>query len=661
MPSVPITWFAWGCLVLGSAFALARVRQGFAHYLVHSARRNYQFALAVVAGLLSVAYVHGILGDGPRIIDATAYWLQAKAFSQGSYTLAPPGPLHSFAGRFLVVTPQGELAVLFPPGFAAVLALGVRLGVPLLVNPLLGSACALLTYRLGRVWYGETAARVGALLSVGCATLRYHSADTMSHLLSACLGLGVLLNVSNRETHRQTWPLALAGLCAGWLVATRPVTGLVFGLAGAVGCFALAPTRTLAARRFGIYCLAGLPGLALWLSYQWVTTGDAFGSTQALYYSRSDWPSDCFRLGFGATVGCQFEHGAFLANAQPNGYGLLQALAVTGRRLYLHNFDVANFPCFLLLSVLVLRRLPSRPTVAIGLIIVTHVGAYALFYFDGNYPGGGARFFAEILPLEHVLLGAALTTLRWEWTAPSALLVGFALWGAKAHTTLAEREGGRPMFEAEALRRAAVNHGLVFVNTDHGFNLGFDPNATPDDELLIARSRGDALDYALWTYWGKPPSHRYDFDPFRSGSLPTITPFEPKPTLEFVGGNLWPPLETRAGSASPTYDTPCPNKPALSLHSHADELVQDTRLQLWVGDVGNYRIELECSGLVEVEGWQMGPADTEVPGSCTRLTTQARRLEPGPLLITLRSRGRASVAALTLSPVPVSARLTHQD
>jgi len=29
--------------------------------------------------------------------------------------------------------------------------------------------------------------------------------------------------------------------------------------------------------------------------------------------------------------------------------------------------------------------------------------AYVPFYFDGSYPGGGARLFADVLPLEHVL------------------------------------------------------------------------------------------------------------------------------------------------------------------------------------------------------------------------------------------------------------------
>ncbi len=94
---------------------------------------------------------------------------------------------------FLVTTPDGNLAVLFPPGFAVVLALGVAVGTPLLVNPLVGALTAFLTYRLGAQWFSERSARVAGLLSVMCACLRYHSADTMSHAWTATLVLGVLL------------------------------------------------------------------------------------------------------------------------------------------------------------------------------------------------------------------------------------------------------------------------------------------------------------------------------------------------------------------------------------------------------------------------------------------------------------------------------------
>ena len=47
---------------------------------------------------------------------------------------------------------------------------------------------------------------------------------------------------------------------------------------------------------------------------------------------------------------------------------------------------------------------------AVGLV-VAHVLAYVPFYFDGNYPGGGARLLADVLPAEHALFGLAVAVL----------------------------------------------------------------------------------------------------------------------------------------------------------------------------------------------------------------------------------------------------------
>src|SRR5438093_275103 len=80
----------------------------------------------------------------------------------------------------------------------------------------------------------------------------------------------------------------------------------------------------------------------------------------------------------------------------PDGYGLVAALGTTLRRLRMHLTDVANLEPLALL-VLVPKTKNARLAQA---LVVGHVLAYAPFYFDGNYPGGGARFYADILPIE---------------------------------------------------------------------------------------------------------------------------------------------------------------------------------------------------------------------------------------------------------------------
>ncbi len=651
--TMPHSALAWVCLVVGLLILLPSPRRCAERIIVHSSRSKFVLVLWCGTFLSSLAYVHFYLKGGPRIIDATSYWLQAHVFAQGDLAFEVPGPVHSFAGRFLVVTPSGRLAVLFPPGFAAVLAIGVKLGLPLVVNPILGATCAVLTYHLGRSWWSEPVGRVSGTLSALCATLRYHSADTMSHVLCACLVLGLLLAVGARP-HRDNdaWCLPLVGgLCAGWLFATRPVTGIVFGVAGlAAGLYVRPRSLGRTARSVAFYALGAVPGLCLWFVYQWATTGSLWSSTQSVYYSRSDYPQDCFGLGFGAHIGCQFEHGDFLADYQPHGYGWREALAVCGRRLWLHMRDVANLPWAPLLGLVTLRRVSTeRPVAAVWALLTVHVVAYAAFYYDGNYPGGGARLLAEVIPLQHLLLAAALASLSATWAAIPMTALGFALWSSQQHTALSEREGGRPMFEASTLEHFGVKRGLVFTNTDHGFNLGHTPDTDPADSPLVVRARGDALDYSTWVALQRPEAFRHTFDPYRRGSTPSLERFTPEPSGTFLGSSFWPPLDTHHGSATPHHSSRC-GGPGLSLHPETPLTPQQTLVQLWVSIAGDYELEVAADGPMDVVGWPSLGVALDA-GGCRVARYAARALEAGALSLTLANVMPATVSRLTLRPV----------
>src|SRR5262245_50644126 len=101
-------------------------------------RRSYWLAaLCLLALVLSWAYLVYYLRGGPRIIDATSYFLEARSLAQGSFSLPALEPEASFRGRFLLPSPEGQrLSVIFPPGYPLLLALGMLMGAPLLVGPL---------------------------------------------------------------------------------------------------------------------------------------------------------------------------------------------------------------------------------------------------------------------------------------------------------------------------------------------------------------------------------------------------------------------------------------------------------------------------------------------------------------------------------------------
>src|SRR6185503_10569459 len=175
-------------------------------------------------------------------------------------------------------------------------------------------------------------------VSTLCVALRYHTADTMSHGLSAAL-FALVVGCASKKTRVS---VALAGLAAGWLLATRPVTGVV-----AVGLALFSLGRRF--RLVPILLVAALPGVALLLTHAHVSTGSWFGSTQLAYYALSDGPPGCFRYGFGSGIGCRFEHGDFVKEHLKDGFGALEASRISLERLALHGIDIPNlFPLSLL-------------------------------------------------------------------------------------------------------------------------------------------------------------------------------------------------------------------------------------------------------------------------------------------------------------------------
>jgi hypothetical protein len=242
------------------------------------ARKLFLWIAGFAAALLSIVYIAIYLRGGPRIIDATTYFLQGRALSHGDLAWGLGEPSASFRGRFLVhreLGPgSGAMGGIFPPGFPLLLSLGFGLGAPMVVGPALAAACVLATYRLtrtiteeamgagARTTDVEATARLAALLSVFCGALRYHTADTMAHGATA-LGIALALDAALRRD------AVVAGLAVGAVIATRPVSAAPVTL---VAIFLFLPRasspagpRTDTRRALLRFALATLPGIALLL------------------------------------------------------------------------------------------------------------------------------------------------------------------------------------------------------------------------------------------------------------------------------------------------------------------------------------------------------------------------------------------------------------
>src|SRR5690606_31809991 len=94
-------------------------------------------------------------------------------------------------------------------------------------------------------------------------------------------------------------------------------------------------------------------------------------------------------------------------------------------------------------------------------------------------PGGGARFFSELLPLWHALLAVGLCALRITPWGISAALLGFSLHSSFSHRVLATTHFGPDTSQsrhiAQRLRTLAPatepsSPALIFFSSAHLFN-----------------------------------------------------------------------------------------------------------------------------------------------------------------------------------------------
>ncbi len=668
-----VAWIALLASLVGLALALFRAKP-LARLLLIKPRRVVGI-LAATAFLLSYGYLAYYLKGGPRIIDATSYWLEARSFAAFGFTFDVPSPTAAFRGRFLI-TPEGAplgtgstpVGVIFPPGYPLLLAAGFLAGAPLLVGPLCGAALVVLTYALAERLFARPALSLtAAALSVVCATLRYHTADTMSHGFCAVLFASSLWFSLGRAPVAGCKPVAalVSGLLAGWLIATRPVTGAVL-------CFVLFVIVLRGLRR--AWFLIGLvPFVLLLLAHQHAVSGSFWESSQLRYYALSDGPPGCFGYGFGDGLGCVFEHGDVVKSMLSQGYGAKAAILTSLQRLQAHAIDLGNLEIFV--PVLVIAAVRGFRLPAVRLLTGSVLGvmlAYAPFYFNGSYPGGGARLYADILPLEHILLAFGLLELKIPRFAVPVALSGFALHASFSHRALSDREGGRPMFEPQVVERAGITDGLIFLSTDHGFNLAFDPSSfdssagSPAGKLLFARANHDARDTLLWQRLGSPPSFIYRFDPFAPHFQPELVPYTPKPSLRFEAESEWPALDVQQGWLYPAYPpTGCAGGArTLELHSN-DTVSMRSSFEIYVPHPGAYKLHarwitppspvpttLKLSlGSTEIQ------TDLGITPSCESVTLKVGRLEKGPAIVALSLKGQAGLDYLELEPDPAQDRV----
>lgn len=338
-------------------------------------------AIAVLGTAIATTVAIVLLGRIPHVQDSVTYLFQAKTLALGRLSVpAPPLP-DLFEQEFLVVR-DGTWFGKYPPGHPIILAMGVLLGVPWLVSPVLGGLSLFLIYLIGRNTYSAGNGLLASFLGLLSPFFIFISGSFMAHPTGMFfMSLFLLSFILMMRTGKERWAL-VAGFAIGYVAITRQLTALSMALPFGLYFLVLliCDLRAYGGRAL-IFLVGAVIPLGFLLFYNWSLTGDPFLDTYQLY-----WAFD--KIGFGEGYGMIVAHTP--GQGMKNTWGNLTNLQA-------HLF---GWPNYLTLAFLVLPFATLKASRWDWLLLASFLSlmaGYVFYWADGIM--FGSRYYYEALPM----------------------------------------------------------------------------------------------------------------------------------------------------------------------------------------------------------------------------------------------------------------------
>jgi hypothetical protein len=290
-------------------------------------RRSVQAALVCLAAFgLAAAVALNVFEAMPHLEDEQADFFQARVFAAGLLA-APEAPNKDAFFIPFVVVRGGLRFAKYTPGYPLVLALGVLLGAPWVINALASALALLGVFLLGRDLFDADAGLLAAALGAVSPAFVILSGTYLPHpvtmaalvffawaLLRArrpaephpvrfSLPAGALLGLAVLARPWTAFAVAAPFIGLGMLDFGRAVIGRIAARRGAGGKPARGNGRGEERARLRPFLYAYLPLIVACLAvcaflpfYNWAVTGSPFTNTYTLW-----WPYDT--VGFGPAYG----------------------------------------------------------------------------------------------------------------------------------------------------------------------------------------------------------------------------------------------------------------------------------------------------------------------------------------------------------------------
>lgn len=353
-------------------------------------------APALLTVIAALVLSHFAFQSMPHVEDEVAYLFQARTFASGALSLpAPPAAAMPGLDYYLIEVLDGRWISATQPGWPAVLALGVLIGAPWVLNPLFAGLSVLLAHDITRRRAGTEAADMVALLMATSPWLIEAAASLMPHMLTLLMILFAWWSILRSEDSGRSRGRAvfLAGLAMGVVFAARPLDGLVMGGLTALWVFTGRGRKWLRTVQYGAGCI--VTGGML-LAYNAAIMGNPLAMPLSDYLDRN-WGPGANAFGFGAAIG---PPGGWRSLDLWQGHSPLEAVLNTINTLASLQFEMLGWSIgsLALLFAYVVWQRKRGFDLAMILVALVVIGVMALYWFADTYYMGPRYWFIAAFP-----------------------------------------------------------------------------------------------------------------------------------------------------------------------------------------------------------------------------------------------------------------------
>lgn len=422
----------------------------------------------------------------PGSYDGCMYMFQARLFSHGMLSEQTPPEPQFFENVLAILSDKWYTQ--FPPGYPAILAVGVLLGIPWLINPILGALTIVGIYLIAKELYDENIAKLSALLATGSSFFLFMSSEFMAHTSTLFfITVAFLSFVWMVNKKRPLLSAAICGTSLGIALLCRPYTTVLICVP--MGIAAIVMSKELSVRHILIGAIPILTAGLVFLAYNNATTGHPF------------------LLGYIAKHGNEHYPGFHQDPWMEQSHTIAQGVKFLIGNLNRINYNLFEWPVpslFFVVIYLVFRKKQIWEWILVGWLGSLLVG-YAFYFFNEFH--FGPRFVYETFPA-YILLtsnGIALSTqflATWHKTPSYAharsvicfMLIGLFLFAFLFNvpaTAKSYQAYGKDVNVYKYLNENNIEKALVFMKDGPNYWVHYPFNAPFAKPHIYAKYKGN--------------------------------------------------------------------------------------------------------------------------------------------------------------------------